>query len=92
MIKIYCTERKGMHDFYIIVEKENFYLFSQKYKTGVDKYYRNGVQLNKGIRHGIGKTDCAIHRTMDKLKKNIRYIEKEYDVVILNQTKMKVSA
>ena len=91
MTKIYCKERKNMHDFYISVDRNDYYLFSQKYKTGVDNYYKGGVQLDKGIRHGIGRTDCAIHRTMDKLKKQIRYIEQEYNLIILNQTKARAA-
>ena len=92
MTKIYCKEEKrGQHEFYIVVDKDEYYLFSQNYRAGVDSYYRGGVQLNKGICHGMGKTDCAIHRTMDKLKKQIRYIEQEYDLAILKQTKMRAA-
>ena len=92
MTKIYCKEEKrGQHEFYIVVDKNEYYLLSQSYRVGVDKYYRGGVQLNKAICHGMGKTDCAIHRTMDKLMKQIRYIEQEYDLAILNQTKLKAA-
>lgn len=92
MTKIYCQERNGMHEFYMTFDRDDYYLFSQKYRVGVDNFYRGGVQLDKGIKHGIGKTDCAIHRTMDKLKRQIRYIEQEYDLAILDRTRMKVAA
>ena len=92
MEKIFCKERNGMHEFYLILGREEFYMFSQKYKFGVDRYYRNGVLLNKGIRHGIGKSDRAIHHTIDKVKRYIRYIEDEYGFIILDQTKIKSSS
>jgi len=92
MTKIYCKEKIGVHEFYIKVDREEYYLFSQKYRRGVDNYYKSGVLLNKGICHGIGKTDCSIHRTMDKIRRHIRYLENEYDIAILDQTKMKATA
>ena len=92
MIKIYCEEKNGMHIFYLVIGTEKLFLFSQVFKVGVDLYFRKGVSLNKGIRHGIGKTDRAIHRTIDKVKRHIRYIEKEYDLIILDQTRMKATA
>lgn len=92
MTKIYCQERNGMHEFYMTLDKSDYYLFSQKFRVGVDNFYKKGVLLDKGIKHGIGKTDCAIHRTMDKVKRHIRYIEQEYELVILDRTKMKATA
>ncbi len=92
MTRIYCQEKNGMHEFYMTIDRNDYYLFSQKYRVGVDSFYKGGVQLDKGIRHGIGRTDCAIHRTMDKVKRHIRYIEQEYDLVILEKTKMRAAA
>lgn len=92
MTMIYCQERNGMHEFYMTLDRNEYYLFSQKYRVGVDKFYRKGVQLDKGIKHGIGRTDYAIHQTMDKVKRHIRYIEKEYNLIILDKTKIRAAA
>ncbi len=92
MTRIYCNRKDDMHVFYIKLDQQDYYLFSQKYRAGVDRFYKNGVPLDKGIRHGIGKTDYALHQTIDKIKRHIRYIEKEYAVEILNRTKLKAAA
>ena len=92
MKKIICTRRGDFHDFYMVVDETRYYLFSQKYRKGVDRFYRNGTTLDKGIKHGIGISDQAIHRTMDKLKRQIRYIETENEIAVLNKTIRKTSA
>ena len=92
MNSIICKRRDKMHDFYVVVDRKEYYLFTQKYRAGVDDFYRGGVNLDKGIKHGIGKSDCSIHRTIDKLKRQIRYIETENEIAILDKTIKKKSA
>lgn len=89
MVKIYCTKDKGKHNFYLLHNKEKYYLFSQAPKRSVESFYKNGIHLDKALNHGIGKRDYAIHHTMDKLRIYIRYIETEYDIVILDTTRRK---
>lgn len=92
MTRIYCSRNDGMHDFYITLGQQEYYLFSQKYRAGVDRFYKGGVPLDKGISHGIGRTDYAIHHTIDKIKRHIRYIEQEHSVEILEKTKFRAAA
>ena len=86
MAKVYCTAKDDTHDFYLNANGCNYYLFSQNKRKSVDSFYRNGVYLEKAINHGIGRSDWAIHHTMDKLMNYIPYIEKEYDIVVLRKT------
>lgn len=86
MKKIYCKKNNGNLDFYMIYDKKEYYLFSQTYKRGVEDFYKQGVFIDKAIHHGIGKKDCSIHKTMDKLIKYIKYLEKETNVIILKKT------
>lgn len=86
MTKIYCKRTAGNHDFYVVVGKNEYYLFSQAFKRSVEKFYGHGVTIDKAINHGIGKRDHAIHHTMDKLKMNIRYLEIYNNIIILKRT------
>ena len=92
MTTIYCRSNSNKHDFYLNFEGYTYYLFSQPFRYGVDEFFKNGVKLDKAINHGIGRSDFAIHHTMDKLKAYIKYIETEYEVIILKQTKRKKAA
>jgi len=85
--KVYCrTTAKDVLSFYIKHNNERYFLFSQNYKRGVHQYFANGVSLNKAIDYSGAKSDFSIERTMDKLPKYIKYIEKEYEISIFNQT------
>ena len=87
---IYCKPTdKGIHSFYIIVDGEEYFLFHQKYRKGVHNYFSKGVGLEKAIDHSRSNYDSAINRTMDKFIMYIKYIEKEYKIVILNNRKSK---
>jgi len=91
MTKIYCKENaNGKIDFYIVAEGVHYFLFSQKRYCGVLKYYRNGVCLKDAIDHKRGRSDYAIHRTMTKLPGYIKFIEKEYGIAVLNQSKRRL--
>lgn len=86
--EIYCKPAdKGIHSFYLVLGAEEFFLFSQAYRKGVDDYYRGGVFLNDAINYSKAHKDCAITRTMSKIPTYVRYIEKEYDVKVLEKTK-----
>lgn len=87
---IYCKPTsKGIHSFYVSVGSEEYFLFSQNYRKGVAEYFGNGVIFKDAINYSKGRHDNAIVRTMSKIPKYIKYIENEYDVVILNKTKKK---
>lgn len=86
MAKVYCITKDERHDFYLSADGSEYYLFSQNRWKSVDCFYRDGVHLEKAINHGIGRSDWAIHHTMDKLMTYIPYIEKECGIIVLRKT------
>ncbi len=87
--EIYCEVKNSRHFFYLKINKETYYLFSQAYRRGVDKYFRYGVTLNRAINFDGTNGDHSLLATKEKILPSIRYIEKEYDVGILQSTKNK---
>ena len=96
--RIYCeiekTDHYGKdnHMFYVSVGSQSYFLFEQEYRKGVQDYFGNGVELDRALKHGWHKLDRAVMRTIDKLPSYIRYIEKEYDIAILEKTKRRLYA
>lgn len=85
---VYCkADTNSKQHFYMQFNGESYYLFSQDFRRGVQNYYGNGVKLDRAVDHSKAKFDTAIMRTMRKIIPHIRYIEKEYDLLILNRTK-----
>lgn len=85
---IYCEPTsKGVHSFFLITAEEKYFLFSQDYRQGVHDYYKKGVLLEEATNFSKSHRDNAIRRTMTKIPMYIKYIEKEYGVEILEQTK-----
>lgn len=68
-------------------EGQTYYLFRQDYRKGVQEYFKKGVLMNDALNYSKAHRDFAIERTMEKLPSHIRYIEKEYGVELLEQTK-----
>lgn len=89
---IYCKlTAKGVHSFYLMVGTEEFFLFSQAYRTGVEEYYGRGVCIDESMKYSRAHNDSAITRTMDKIPMYVKYIEKEYAIEVLKQTKKRSS-
>lgn len=89
---IYCKPTaQGIHSFYLCSEEGEFFLFSQSYHKGVQKYFSKGVRLDAARDYSKSNRDSAIVKTMNKLPMYIKYIEKEYGVAILEKTKKKQS-
>ncbi len=87
-ITIYCKPtEKGIHSFYLTVGTEEFFLFSQAYRKSVEEYYGKGVRINESMKYSRAHNDSAITRTMDKIPMYVKYIEKEYAIEVLEQTK-----
>ncbi len=84
--KIICeTEQRGIHSFFAVVNNKRYFLFNQDFRQGVHEYFESGVCLNEAINHGKAHNDSAIIRTMSKLPMYIRYIEKEYNIVVFDK-------
>lgn len=84
---IKCTENKlGGHSFYINHQGIDYLLFNQRYHRGVDRVFKNGLDLYDSLDPKTAKGDTAMLKTISKMKLFIKYIEKEYQVKILNSS------
>lgn len=87
---IYCeSSSKGIHSFYLVTSVNEYYMFSQNYRKGVHEYFNKGVRIDEATDFSKSRRDNAIRRTMTKIPVYIKYIEKEYGVEVLEQTKRK---
>ena len=85
---IYCEmPEKAVHTFYMLNEGKIYYLFRQDYRRGVQDFYHKGVLLDESLDYSKAHKDTAIERTMSKIPMYIKYIEKEYGIEVLEQTK-----
>ncbi|MCR5667354.1 MAG: hypothetical protein K6G01_11080 [Eubacterium sp.] len=90
MTTIYCkTTAKGIHSFYMLYRGTEYFLFSQHYRKGVGEFYRKGVSLRKATQYSKAHLDMAILKTMEKIPMYVKYVEKEYDIMVLERTKKK---
>ena len=91
MTTVYYKKTNANHDFFMSVDGKEYYLFTQQQRKGVGDFYKGRVPLDRAINHGIGRKDYAIHRTMDKIMMQIRYVEKENDIKVLRKTRRKAA-
>lgn len=85
---IYCRPTpQGIHNFYILIEGKEFFLFNQNYRKGVHNYFSKGILLDEAYDYSKTKRNNAIIKTINKFPIYIKYIEREYGITILNQTK-----
>lgn len=66
-------------------DKEYFFVFAKIYK-GVKRYFHNRVHLSEALDFSNSHKDTAMIRTKRKLPMYIEYIEKEYEITVLNKT------
>ncbi len=84
---IYCTPTdKGIHTFYLVAAGQEYYLFRQNYRRGVNDYFCDGVNLDRALDFSKARRDEAIVKTMRKIPVYIKYIEKCYGIEILRAT------
>ena len=86
---IFCkTTSKGTHTFFIKMDEGTKYLFKQNFRRGVNNYFSGGVSV--GQLFDVCKTnDYSVRHTKQKLQSYLKYIEKEYEVSVLNADKRK---
>ena len=90
---VYCKkETGGRLSFYLSYEKNGYFLFIQKYKSGVFKYFSSGVGLDRAIRGSLARRDFGILKAMEKLPAYIRYVEKEEGFYVLDDSIKKRAA
>ena len=84
---VYCrTTERGIHTFYLNAGGEEYYLFRQNFRRSVSEYYRYGVMLDGALDKSKAKGNAALMHTMEKLPMYLRYIEREYDIRVLDKT------
>lgn len=85
--KIFCkTVAKGKQSFYMTVNGQKYFLFTQDYRVSNKEYFQNGVSIFEINNYG-GVHSTAVKKTLDKLPSYIKYIEKEYEIAVYNKTK-----
>lgn len=85
---VYCKPTsKGIHSFYLKSEGEEYFLFCQDYRAGVQDYFSRGVSLDDAYNYSKANHNSALIKTISKLPMYIRYVEKEYGIEVLEQTK-----
>lgn len=85
---IYCEPTsRGVHSFFLITSESEYFLFSQDYRKGVHEYFNKGVRIEDATDFSKSHRDNAIRKTMTKIPMYIKYIEKEYGIEVLEQTK-----
>lgn len=88
--QIYCrATAKGEHSFYLYVDGQEYFLFRQAFRKGVQHYFAKGIRLDDVYDYAKAKHDNAIIRTLTKIPLYIKYIESEYDLAILKRTQKK---
>ncbi|MBD5632285.1 MAG: hypothetical protein HDP34_03535 [Clostridia bacterium] len=85
--KIFCrTVAKGKQSFYMTVNGQKYFLFTQDYRVSNKEYFQSGVSISE-INNYSGAHSTAVRKTLDKLPVYIRYVEKEFGVAIYEKTK-----
>ncbi|MCI9407011.1 MAG: hypothetical protein HFK06_01490 [Clostridia bacterium] len=84
--EIYCKSiANGKQEFNLRVGQKSYLLFIQSYRASNHDYFKNGKPLTIAL--GITNVrSWATRKTIEKLLPAIKYIEKEYDIAILDRT------
>lgn len=85
---IYCKDSntKGIIDFYITSGGENIYLFSQKFRHSIYDHYNKGILLKDAFDYKKIHRNRAIMNVMKRLPATINYVEKTYNIALMNKT------
>ncbi len=87
-ISMINSRAADVHHFYLNVDNQKYYLFTQKAYLGIFNYFRKPRVLNE-IQFKKAHEDHRLLQTMEKLPKYIRYIEKEMGLTLLDKTRKK---
>ena len=86
---IYCeTTAKGEQTYYLMADGKRYFLFRQAFRKSNKIIFEQGVCLFdlKKIRKN---SSHSVRRTAEKLPPYIRYIEQEYGLCLMENTKRK---
>ena len=83
------TTGKGKQSFYLLSNGWEYYLFTQKFFKSVRDFFLNKVLLDVALDKTKSNRNVALLKTMERLFLMIKYVEKEFDLIILEQTAKK---
>lgn len=88
---IYCKDTiRGKLSFYIVTpDNKEYYLFTQNFRTVTYDYFKHGVMLDQALDFSNTRNHPALQKTFEKFPSTIKYLEKEYDFIVLRQTAKK---
>ena len=83
---IYCkTTAKATQSFYLLADGKEYFLFNQKYRVSNKEHFRRGINLDS-LGDFSNVRSNSVRRVLDKLPNYIRYVEKEYEIKVLDKT------
>lgn len=86
---IYCTTTaKGEQSFYLMTQGTKYFLFAQTFRRSNKDVFGQGISLFE-LRKLKKHCSYSVRHTAEKLPAYIRYIEQEYDILIMETTKRK---
>ena len=92
-VQIYCRKTtKGNLNFYLKTGRNEFYLFSQKYRATIYEYYCHYRTLEEALDHGRATRSRILLHVMSKLPRYIKYVEEEENFQVLRSSKQSKSA
>lgn len=80
------TNIKGIIAYYVVSSEGMYLMFTQKFHHSSYQYFHGGLPLEKALRYP-SYNDAAIRNTIRRILPSIHYIEKTYDVQLLNKSK-----
>lgn len=76
-------------DFYLQFDGETYFLFNQRYRSNIPMFFESGMPLEMALKMPKKKAPVVIKNICEKLPTYIRYIEKEYEIAVLDKTMKK---
>lgn len=90
-IVIYCKLiYKGQHSYFLSINNEEYYLFTQKYRKSNKEFFGSGALLDNALDFSLTHS-TSVRKTMTKLIRKLKIIEKEYELIILRKTRKEMT-
>nr|WP_298569741.1 hypothetical protein [uncultured Mogibacterium sp.] len=83
---INCKKGYDTLMFFVNCGGEEYYLFSQKYRMSVYRYFKDGVSYRQAQKYDQA---VPVQKTMSRIPMAIREVEQIYNLEILDRTKKK---
>ena len=89
--RVFCemNNEKWSDIFYLLMsnKEEPIWLFTQEHRNGVYNYFRTPRTISEASNYTKSINNGGLRRTMDKLPKYIKYVEKEYEINVFGKNK-----